>query len=263
VGDPTDPNPVQSAALAARGVHPVVAGAGHFLLGGMANGKMAGADELYKKLGRGDEFAFKLYGLTGYLGTTTGRGAMYPSDAESFLPPMTSGRGVIAIAGTWNAMPRTPKSINVADGNFNAPVRDALIEKGLHAPTINLTQVLKIDLENDGPEEYLITAWSPNRGLDGKAASEVRADDYSVVLLRKMVGGRWITYALAFDCYPKAVPGATPTVYRVATVADVDGDGAQEVIVEPQGAGEVAAFRVRNGQLEKVMGGAFAEVGAF
>jgi hypothetical protein len=90
-----------------------------------------------------------------------------------------------------------------------------------------LTRVIAADLDGDGTTEVILEASSRDDLLkDGMRAA--RKNDYSIVLLRYIRGGKVVEAPLLFD-HPKE--GRMPFVDKVVAVADFDGHGTMEFMV--------------------------------
>lgn len=72
------------------------------------------------------------------------------------LKPKPSEKGVLAIAGDWNALPRVPKSQDIAQADYVKAVREFLTAKDIRNPKVKITQILRIDLEGDGAMEVVV-----------------------------------------------------------------------------------------------------------
>lgn len=92
-------------------------------------------------------------------------------------------------------------------------------------PVINLTQVIRTDLEGDGVDEVIVAATSmPDDPLD------TAEGDYSIVYLRKLVDGDVQTAILGR--FVAEEPGPFFWVrYEVSAVADLNGDGKMEIVI--------------------------------
>lgn len=81
------------------------------------------------------------------------------------------------------------------------------------------------------------------------------AGDYSLLVLRKVVGDSVVTVPLRVDVYPEAEELAYPYRYEVTAVLDLNGDGLLEVIVHGlRYEGEwVGVFQVVHDDIEPVL----------
>jgi hypothetical protein len=101
-----------------------------------------------------------------------------------------------------------------------------------NSPTeINITRILQADIEGDGINEVLISA-SYFKDASGHMAE---SGDYSIVLLRKVIGNDVVTVPLLKDYYVTSLPEAEltyPLTYTLAGALDLNNDGTLEVIVD-------------------------------
>ncbi|HEX7997456.1 MAG TPA: VCBS repeat-containing protein [Pyrinomonadaceae bacterium] len=217
-------------------VHPVLVD--NCLIGGTINGRWMDAAAVAPKLKGGEKYSF--YTLTARAGESTGAQpkslAEYCSETmEVELTPKPAEGVALAVGGEWNAMPRAPRLLGNNEQAYRAAVADILRRKRFVRPRINITQVLRVDLDGDRVEEVLVSASYFKDGLvssTGPMAMRPKAGDYSLVFLRKLIGGRVQNIIIDGEFYPfiKEDTGP-PSQYKIAAVGDVDGDGTMEVVV--------------------------------
>lgn len=239
----------------AKGIHPIVADS--FLVGGTRNGKWM-SDRQMKPFIRGGEH-YRLYNLTRCMGEGIGGNVRVEAPGDTHYLDVThipkNSGNVIAISGNWNALPRMPKILSTDRKIYREAIAAVLKKKGLSGAPINITQILRIDLEGDGRAEVLISATTSKRPYPGVSS---RKGDYSVVLLRRIVGDRVVTIILDGNFYPRTGTFDAPNIYSISGVLDVDGDGAMEVLVgwhyyEGQG---IDIFKVHGEKAARVLTGA-------
>ncbi len=240
----------------AANFHPIVEAQTGYLLGGVGGGKWIKAETAQRLVKGGEKYL--LYSLNERLGTTTGG---KPESAEEPCPetlrvamkPKPANKGVLAIAGDWNALPRVPKSQDVAQPEYVKAVREFLTAKGIRSPKVKITQILRIDLEGDGEDEVLIsgTNYFSSAGIPSSAS----AGSYSFVILRRVIAGKVRTQLLAGDFYTKAKNFNAPPQYAIAAVLDADGDGTMEIIVHGHyyEGGWISVFRCTPTKVEEVL----------
>lgn len=250
--------PVNSGSLADE-VHPVLVD--NCLIGGTVNGKWMAAGEVAPKLTGGEKYHF--YTLTTSAGESTGgkpkQAADYcPETMEIELSPKPAEGVVFAIGGQWNAMPRAPQVLSNNEQAYKAAVALVLKKKRFANPRINITRVLRIDVDGDGIEEVLVSASYYAGGLGsatGPMAIRARDGDYSVVILRKLIRGSVQNIVIAGEFYPlKGDEGSPPSQYQVSAVGDVDGDGAMEIIVQSnyyEGSGSTI-YSIKGNKIEEM-----------
>ena len=94
-------------------------------------------------------------------------------------------------------------------------------------PVVNLTQVIRTDLEGDGTDEVIVAA---STIPDDLISSQV--GDYSIVYLRKVIEGDVQTAILGVSIVEDLDNlFQNLAVFEVAAVADLNGDGKMEVVV--------------------------------
>jgi transcriptional regulator with XRE-family HTH domain len=213
--------------------HFIVDAAEGMLFGAVANRRWLPAGNAAPLIREG--MKYRLYRLTGPLGERLG-GAARPPPATCSNPtvriadPTPGGEDVIAVSGDSNALPRAPSVQSTRQLAYRDRVAQWLRARGIADPSLNITQLLRVDLEGDNVDEVLIAA---NR-LRG-AGTSAQAGDYAVVLMRKITAGAVQTIPLAEEYYPTGcIADCAPAAYRVAAVLDVSGDGVMEVVLSWQ-----------------------------
>ncbi len=224
-------------AIAAE-LHPIVEVQTSYLFGAVADGKWIKAAEASRSLS--DETAYHVYGLTQSLGEAKGRKPK-PEDVpceETFsvsLSPKPD-KGVIAVAGTWNALPRKVQVLDPIQKIYADAVRDFLKTKGINQPKVKIDNIVRVDLDGDGDEEVLISATN-YLSKDESIPMRSPAGSYSMVILRHVVGGKVETQLVEGEFFPKAYASKdessfnAPNEYKVIAVLDLDGDGKMEIVV--------------------------------
>src|SRR6266581_7862457 len=112
----------------AADLHPIVEVQSGYLFGAISDGKWIKADETAKLIG--DETTYRVYGLTQALGEAKGGKPKAVEDvcADTLsvsLSPKPD-KGVIAIAASWNALPRKPGVVDPTQKVYIDAVRDFL-----------------------------------------------------------------------------------------------------------------------------------------
>jgi hypothetical protein len=228
------------------------------VLGGSAGGKWMNDAQASAYL-RGGE-SYRVYSLTKRLGTATGTKPRYVDETpyvQAHVVHLTPEprADAIAILGGWNALPRVPKSERTDQRVYQDIVRSVLNRKGISDPVVRITQVLRVDLEEDGVDEVLLSATSRPRE---RLFNQTEKGDYSLVLLRKVISGEPTTVVLDGGYQRTAPPEDQPpliAVYRIKAVLDANGDGTQEVFVawecyEGEGTG---VYAVKKGRAVKIL----------
>jgi FG-GAP repeat len=224
------------AAVPAAELHPIVEVQSGYLFGATGNGKWIKSEEAAKTLS--DERTYQIYGLTQSLGQAKG-GKPKPSEDDVCSDVLTVSlsleptKGAIALAASWNALPRKPQLIDPAQKVYVDAVRDFLQTKGIKQAKVKIENILQVDLEGDGEEEVLINATNYLQ-KDESVPMQSPAGSYSMVLLRRVISGKAQTQLVEGEFYPKAIGYNAPNAYKVIAVLDLDGDGKLEVVVASQ-----------------------------
>ncbi|CAA9274151.1 MAG: hypothetical protein AVDCRST_MAG93-2792 [uncultured Chloroflexia bacterium] len=209
---------------------------------------------------RGGE-SYRLYGLAGFLGQATGgapRGLVGPGPCESTrildLSPKPQVPDVIAVGGDWNAQPRVPVSLSTELAVYQNAVADILRANGIARPDVRITRVLRVDLEGDGVDEVLISASGPKRIGPG-----VKAGDYSLIALRKVVDNRVETIMIEQEYWPADREFAVGTEFTIANVLDLNGDRRIDIVVDRDyyEGGATLVYSVANNEAKLVLESCF------
>src|SRR6266536_2534919 len=221
-------------------LHPIVAVEFGYFFGATANGRWIKAEDAAKSIP--DETTYGIYGLTQPLGQAKGGKPKAVEDVctdtlSVSLSPKPD-KGVIAIAASWNALPRMPGVVDPTQKVYIDAVRDFLKTKGIEQPKVKIESILRVDLDGDGEDEVLISATN-YFSKDDRVPMRSPAGSYSMVLLRRVVTGKVETQLVKGEFYPKAYPKAAqeegrfdaPNAYKVIAMLNLDGDGKMEIVV--------------------------------
>lgn len=234
---------LSAANVSAADVHPIVEIETGYFFGGSEGGKWIKADRAAKSIGK--KTTYQVYGLTKLAGQiTAGRPKSVDEPCPDTLMVSLSSKprdGVIGLAAPWNALPRTPVIADATQSVYVEAVRNFLKAREIEDPQVRITRILRVDLDGDGEEEVLINAtnyFTGDKSNDSSAAPFPEAPihapqrgSYSIVLLRRVVGGNLETKFIAGEVYAKKHESVAPNVYNLTAVLDLNGDGKLEVIV--------------------------------
>jgi hypothetical protein len=218
-------------AIAAE-LHPIVEVRTGYFFGAVSGGKWLKAEESAKTVKANT--TYQIYSLTAKVGEAKGSAPKpveepCPDTMEVSLSQKPKG-GVIGLAGPWNALPRKPRVIDKTQAVYVDAVRDFLKTKKIEQPKVKIDNILRVDLDSDGEDEVLISATN-YFSKDESVPMRSPAGSYSMVLLRRLVGGKVETQLVEGEFYPKATGFSAPNVYKVVATLDLDGDGKFEVVV--------------------------------
>ena len=144
---------------------------------------------------------------------------------------------------------RQATALSVKNATYEKIMKDYLKNAGLPNATVNIMQLFRVDLEGDGVDEVVIYAqnvvdpkkhagfWQqgdkPMLDIMGEIKPSAEPGMYSVMLLRKIVGGKVREIPLVNFIVPKSkarVGGPVPTVQRVSQFADLNGNGTLDIV---------------------------------
>jgi len=138
--------------------------------------------------------------------------------------------GFTAVIDGWMTSKRDVTELSDDGAFYQQAVFDWLKTQGVAAPQPGTLKVFRTDLEGDGVNEIFISATH----LDG-SQHITNPGDYSIVLMRKVVGNDAVTVPLMSDIYYDNNSGMTfPHTNSLANFIDLNQDGIMEVVVDIQ-----------------------------
>jgi hypothetical protein len=222
----------------AADLHPIVEVESGYLFGAIFGGKWIKADETANLIS--DETTYRVYGVTEPIGEAKANkpkseGAPCEETLVVELSPKPES-GVIAIAASWNALPRKPTAIHKTQKAYIDAVCDFLKTKEIKQPKVKIDNILRVDLDGDSEEEVLISATNYFT-KDDRVPMRSSAGSYSMVLLRRVVAGEVETQLVEGEFHPRAYVRKgdsfdAPNAYKVTGTFDLDGDGKLEIVIE-------------------------------
>ena len=136
--------------------------------------------------------------------------------------------GFTAVIDGWSVTKRDVTEFSDEKGFYQQAVTDWLSSEGVKEPQVDKLKILRVDLEGDGADEIFMTATH----LDD-SQHITNAGDYSIVLMRKVIGNDVVTVPIVADVYSSGDGGMTfPRTYSIADFIDLNGDGVLEVVVQ-------------------------------
>ena len=217
----------------------------NLFLGGLSNGKWMQRDEFFNSgIVKFDGFEYDVYSNNINIGTAIGRlpanwisgeliqGDKYEEDFSILEIYDKNNQAIsydIAIKAEWNLFPQSYTEQSTEQESYTTLVKNYLVECGIESPKTSIKQIISVDLEGDGTEEVLIAA---DNTIDDQF-EQVKKGDNAVLIFRKVVEGEVIDQIVEQDIRlnEEEYSSYYRILYRVETIADLDGDSVMEVIV--------------------------------
>lgn len=138
--------------------------------------------------------------------------------------------GFVGVVDGWDITKRPVTELADGEGFYQQAVVDWLEAEGITEPQVDSFQVYRVDIEGDGVDEVFISA----EHLDDSQHT-TKAGDYSIVLLRQVLGNETVTRLVVGDVYRSQKPEITyPRTYSLTNFIDLNQDGRLEAVVEIQ-----------------------------
>lgn len=250
--------------LFAQKLSPVVdIGGGGCVMGGVKDGKWIKAEDIAPLMSGGERYT--VYNMRRRIGVRVGvkPASEGPPCSDTMyvknMAPKADEGGLIAVGGSWNALPRLPKVESNSSSVYRSAVAAVLRKNGIREPQVNIVKVLRVDLDGDGTQEVLINATRAKRWESGSITHDSNPGDYSLILLRRVVRGKVQTLVIEGEYHPRGrVPetDGPPNEYGLAALLDLNGDGRLEIIVEGgyYEGGWKTVYAYRAGRVESIFG---------
>ena len=210
-------------ALLAR-MHP-----GSFLLlGGVEDGKWVNPELTVSRLSDGE--MYRTFYADGVTGNAKGSEPEYDQLCKGYRVETDSypfGGQAVAVTGDWNAVPRVAENISSDNAVYVEIIRNWLVGQNFPEPVVEIDRILRVDMEGDGVDEVLISA----SHFVEPTGHNVQFGDYSLVLMRKVIGNSVVIIPIAYDYYYQDVENQFPIIYDSLFVADLNNDGVLEILV--------------------------------
>lgn len=161
---------------------------------------------------------------------------------------------VVGVASGWVAARPQTTDLSIDDPYYSQALTEWFQSQGNVSAEIHISRILRVDLEGDGVDEVLLSA----SYFKEKFAFLTETGDYSVVLLRRVVGDDIVTIPLVKDYYVSTNPEfevSYPNTYTLADAVDLNGDGTLEVVVDVrryEGGGAIV-YRVDGQNVREVL----------
>jgi hypothetical protein len=132
----------------------------------------------------------------------------------------------MAVTGVATPQPRQAHTLPTIDSQYKATAVQVLAGLGIDDPDPRIAQVVAADLEGDGTLEVIVVA----ERLPEDFVGDGRAGDYSIAFVRRVVDGTVQTKVFQ-QSVAKLVAEYVYDIesYRIAAIADFNGDGRMEI----------------------------------
>ena len=176
-----------------------------------------------------------IYGLTGNAGVVQvlkidRQNEPCPDRPVVKLRPGTLKPAAIAFAANWNPLPRRPKLVDPKQQQAHVEVvRRFLRDHRLRDPVVHIDQMVTVDLDGDGQDEFVIAATHYKNG--DTIPDESSANTYSFVMVERVVDGKTKTELVDGEFYPETKTDAAPNKFEIVALLDLNGDGRIDIVL--------------------------------
>ena len=178
-----------------------------YLLGGTENGEWLHPETVVPHLS--DDEVYQLYGVDGPTGSAKGMKPMRDNICPVYWVTTGSdfqGGLEVGVTGTWDVTPRVAQEIPTDHATYVEALENWLMGQNIPEPVVEISQILRVDIEGDGTEEVLISA----SHFVETTGHSVEYGDYSLVVMRKVVGNSVVTVPIVADYYYQEVEANSP-----------------------------------------------------
>jgi hypothetical protein len=221
----------------------------YFLLGGTENGEWLSPEMVLPHV---SNETYHIYGLEGPVVPADGEKPVLDQICQLYrvdIDLVPQDELSIGVTGNWDVTSRPEEEFPTDTPAYVDELTNWLIDKGFPEPAVEISQILRVDLEGDGTDEVLISA----SHFVEPTGHDVEFGDYSLVLMRKVVGDSVMTIPIIADYYYE-VAMQFPLTYAMTLPADLNNDGVLEVLVGVErweGSG-VIVFEIRGTTVQPV-----------
>jgi hypothetical protein len=140
------------------------------------------------------------------------------------------GSSFVGVLDGWDVTKRPVMELSDEEHFYQQAVLDWLKSEDVFDPQVDSVHVDRVDIEGDGVDEIFISATH----LDDSQHT-TKAGDYSIILMRQVVGNEAVTKLVVGDVYRSQELEITyPRTYSLANFIDLNQDGRLETVVETQ-----------------------------
>lgn len=198
------------------------------LVGGSQNGNWINSADMEGEIALNSEY--QILTAFEFQEWTTGNGLVYEPICDDYyetLDPFYISQSAVGVSGEWDVMPRIPQEISTDSDIYLEALAAWLVEQAPSQPVVAINKIWKVDLDGDGADEVFINATRYTE----PTGHNVEPHDYSVVLMRTVLGSDVVTVKLIGDYYSETVANQFPMTYNLEFIGDLNADGQMEVVV--------------------------------
>ena len=219
------------------------------LLGGVENGKFLDAKTTVGRL-KG-EIKFSLFNFKSgrkgefSLGAIKNDGDACPENY--YMQPGLDVAADFALGtnASWEILPRRWQSVSLTSADYKKAVADVLRLRGLPKSPVKIKQAVETDLDGDGKPEVLLVA----HHYAEDASKNAKVGSYSFLIIRKTVGAKTQNVFVEGSFFTRQTEYYMGE-YSLSGIADLNGDGKMEFIVNISGYEEhwTKVFEIKAGK---------------
>ena len=198
------------------------------LVGGSQNGSWVTAADIAGIIEL--DPGYQLYTPFEFQDWIAGQGLVYEPICDQYfvtVAPDPINQSAVGVSGNWDVLPRTPMKLSTDLEVYLKAITGWQIEQAPSMPIPLIDKIWKVDLEGNGTDEVFING---TRYAE-KTGHNVGPRDYSVVLMRTVIGSEVETVELVGDYYTEEIANHFPLTYNLEFIGDLNGDGKMEVVV--------------------------------
>lgn len=227
-----------------------------YLIGAIKSGKWLEPTESTNSVKHGAKLP--VYGVTGKIGTVETvkldtANEPCPDRPIVKLNPRNVKSGDVAFAASWNPLPRKAQTVDAKQKQHVDLVREFLRQRGFRDPVVHISQIVSVDLDGDGHDEFVISATHYKNG--DEIPDESSPNTYSFVIIERIVGGKPKAELVDGEFYPQAKADAAPNKFEIAALLDLNGDTKIDIVLRSAyyEGDEISVYEYRPSGAKKVL----------
>lgn len=223
---------IGTAVAAKANTFPIIDVRSGYLIGAIDSGKWIEPTDATESVKSGTKLP--VFGVTGIVGNVSvvkldTRNEPCPDRPVVKLNPRRMKQGAVAFAGSWNPLPRKAKQLDRNQHPHADVVREFLRERGFLDPIVHITQIVSVDLDGDGRDEFVISATHYKNG--DNIPDESAPNTYSFVMIERVIEGKTKAELVDGEFYPEPKPDSAPNKFEIAALLDLNGDGRIDIVL--------------------------------